>query len=332
MRLLLAAAILGIVGGCGDGSSDPDGDPTRTDDAPAGTPQAGVDRPDAADDEPGGAATAPEGVPGDAPDAPADDADGLPIDPVNGFRVAVARDYDADGRLVYAEETRVDPTGREALVSGSYTRDDGSRVEFTDRLTVDEAGRLVRSEYTEPDPEDPSFDFVANVDYEHDAEGRLTIRASGSPNRETSIGRFEWDGDRLLRASERPGEAGGRLVEYRYEGDSSLPVGKRTTFWRLDDAAPDDPFPADEPEVVSVRDARTFTWEGPGRMLENRIDVDDDGTVDEIGTYEYDADGNMVGVTFVDAAGLVLVRREYEYVPVEFPFYNYWLRVFRFFP
>ena len=51
MRLLLGAAILAIVGGCGGGSSDPDDDPARADANPVAGAQGTGGRPGTADDE-----------------------------------------------------------------------------------------------------------------------------------------------------------------------------------------------------------------------------------------------------------------------------------------
>ena len=332
MRAPIVAASLALVlVGCGGGSSSEE-PPSAPATGPDSTGAGGGGDPSAPSDD------APETEPPlTAMSGGAEGSDALPIDLVNGFRVAAIRTYDGTGRLTEREEIEVDPAARELLATGEYTREDGTPVEFDEIARFDAEGRLVRVEYRESSDDDPSLGLFATViDYEHDDLGRIRTRRTTEDHSQAPSTRiFEWDGPLLLRASERPDEPDGRLFEYRYEPGSSLPNDKLATLWYETDApAVPDALGAgdDEPELEVAITRSELVWAGPGRLLEKRLDFRDDGSIDEVWTYAYDVDGNMVAETFTDAAGAVLRRKEFDYVPAEFPVQNRWLRIFRFFP
>ena len=308
-RTIIWTIILPLtLAGCGsDGDDDA---PAVADDAPDA-----VEGPQATD-SPGSVDAGGEGIPDGA-----GELDGLPIDVTNGFHVSASRRFDADGRLVLRTETRLDPEGRDGLTAGEFFEPDGTTFEFRELLSVDESGQLIASEFEEltPDADFPAFSEV--VTYTYDASGRLISRTSdGLDDRSTMNAR--WDEARLLGLSERPGEFLGYTAEYGYDTGSSPPVSVRSTTWYEGEPSEGsfgtDPGSTLVPETIE----RTLFWDGPGRMRENRIDHDADGIVDEVTTYEYDADGNMFRSSDTDAQGRLLGYEEYDYESTGFPFYN----------
>jgi len=134
---------------------------------------------------------------------------------------------------------------------------------------------------------------------------------------------LSWQGARLVSRSKNPGLRYGYVRQYRFDSDSARPDGARTTRWNLADGTAD--------TIVASVSTDRYTWSGDGRLLELHKDLGEDGTVDELYRYDYDADGNMVRLTTVDAQGAVVKVREYDYVASERLQYNRWLRIFAFF-
>ena len=327
---LLTVLALGACGGSGSG-----------DDAAA--------PPVAADDEVGVAGNAAPPDPGDptALDAPTDGAAEEPaasaadtapepasgptvIDLVNGYVNTALREYDADGALAYESRTLIEPDqDRLAWRGEDYEYPDplGYPEVYSGEHYYDERGQLVRSvsrirsvyDYDE-------IEGTTTTSYEHDDLGRLLRFTRTDGDGSDTVTELDWDGLRLVSASDRAGLPGGFETRYRYEGDDDAPVGAVATAWYEGDA---DLF---EPEIVERVLRRSYERDPEGRLVRESVEHGGSGRDDYGFEYEYDDAGNVVRLVRTDPAGVVLRTTEYDWAPTDERVFNRWLRIFRFFP
>jgi RHS repeat-associated protein len=169
-----------------------------------------------------------------------------------GARLAQRRSYGyrADGHLTSIEDqlagTRrfdLDPAGRVTAVHGAG---------WTERYAYDPAGNVTDATWPAPSPDADALGpreyagtlirRAGNVRYEHDAQGRITLRQHKQLSAKPRTWRYTWDADDRLTAATTPD---GQRWRYRYD-----PFGRRIAKQRL----------ADDGETAAEQ--VDFTWDG----------------------------------------------------------------------
>ena len=205
--------------------------------------------------------------------------------------VLVSRGENLLGGFSWVGESRYDP-------------DDGSLLDYA---------------YEETDEE---FDesFISRTVYEQDERG-LVVRARSVDEFNDRVTTIEYDEAgrpverRLLDALDDDVTTFVRRYGYGADG---LVAASTTTY------VGDPEF--DIPTFVT---SETYTHDASGRLTGIDVDENDDGGVDTLLRYEYDADGNVVRLTSTDADGALTRTYEYRYEAVDAPIYNRWVRALR---
>ncbi|MGH8937835.1 MAG: RHS domain-containing protein, partial [Actinomycetes bacterium] len=139
----------------------------------------------------------------------------------------------------------LDPTGRITAVNG---------VGWTERYAYDPVGNIIDAAWPAP-PDSPDGDArgereyagtlirrAGNIRYQHDAQGRITLRQQKRLSAKPRTWHYTWDADDRLTEVITPD---GQHWRYQYD-----PLGRRITKHRL--AA----------DGASVAEQTTFTWDG----------------------------------------------------------------------
>ncbi|MGH3773335.1 MAG: DUF6531 domain-containing protein [Pseudonocardiaceae bacterium] len=140
----------------------------------------------------------------------------------------------------------LDPAGRVTAVNGSG---------WTERYAYDPAGNITDAAWPAPQPDSPDADArgereysgtlirrAGNVRYQHDAQGRVTLRQQKRLSAKPRTWHYTWNADDRLVGVTTPDGA-----RWRYHYD---PLGRRIAKQRL------------ESEGVSVAEQVDFTWDG----------------------------------------------------------------------
>jgi len=154
---------------------------------------------------------------------------------------------DIDDQMTGARRFDLDPTGRVTAVHGAG---------WSERYAYDPAGNITDATWPTP-PQDGSLDADArgereytgtlirragNIRYQHDTQGRVTLRQHRRLSAKPRTWHYTWDPDDRLVAVTTPD---GQQWRYHYD-----PLGRRIAKQRLGD------------DGVSVTEQTTFTWDG----------------------------------------------------------------------
>ncbi|MDQ4036944.1 MAG: type IV secretion protein Rhs, partial [Actinomycetota bacterium] len=155
---------------------------------------------------------------------------------------------DIDDQLSGARRLGLDPTGRVITVHGTG---------WAERYAYDSAGNITDAAWPEPTLADDSqasnvqgkreyvgtlISRAGNVRYQHDAQGRVTMRQQKRLSAKAHTWHYTWNADDRLAAVTTPD---GHHWHYRYD-----PLGRRIAKQRLGD------------DGVSVAEQTNFTWDG----------------------------------------------------------------------
>jgi len=180
----------------------------------------------------------------------------------------------------------------------------------TSVANYDENGYLVR-EVTR----DSSGAVSATRDYTHNVQGLLVQRIVTRVDEDfEEISTFEYDSMlQLTQKTVRNSQTNAIINMATFEHDANGFLVRSTV--------------SDDESIAS----RDYGYNASGMLVGISVDFDDNGTVDQIGSLEYDSLGNLATETLQEASGALIVTRTSEYQPTDEPIFNFMLRRLRYF-
>lgn len=246
----------------------------------------------------------------------------------DGNQTIEQHDYDGDGIIDEITELVYDTYGRQTI----WRSDDGADgiFEYIYTSDYDAYGYLARSgeDHDGNGIEDASYTYTNDADgnllvfeYDDDGDGTASQRsvfeydnagnrireeddndADGTPD---SIQAYEYDGDNRLTRYDVDYTNDGvidRVESREYDGNGNLILFYRDNitdtadnFFRHYVYDANDNLISYKVEINGAfEEIRTYAYDADGNMLQKTIDHDGDGVVDENEEYEYDAYGNTI--------------------------------------
>ncbi|MFE0604931.1 RHS repeat domain-containing protein [Streptomyces sp. NPDC058892] len=170
--------------------------------------------------------------------------------------------YRADGNLLAIDDEATGPR--------TFTLDSASRITVVDaaswseRYAYDEAGNQTSASWPEQLGAEATGERTytgtritraGRVRYEHDAQGRVTLRQKTRLSRKPDTWRYTWDADDRLTEVTTPD---GTRWRYRYDA-----LGRRAAKQRLTSIDASRKASAQPDRVDEVAEETVFTWDGP---------------------------------------------------------------------